>query len=425
MDILLIGVNHCTAPVELRERLAFSGEQACRAAAELRARGGFAEAVVLSTCNRSEFYGVAGPSLCNASEVLASYFTCFHEVTPAEADSVSYRRRDTGAVRHLFRVAAGLDSMLLGEAEILGQVRQAYKRAFENGTTGPCLNRLFQGALEVGKRVRAETELGTRPMSVAFAAVKLAEQIFGRLSGHTALVLGAGAVSEQLVDRLRDRGIARLLISNRSKEHAEVLARGVKGEVIAWDSVPQALARPDIVVSSVGSAETVLNRETLERAMRARGNRSLFVIDLGMPRNVDASASDLYNLYLYNIDDLSGIVEQNRRARESEIPKAESIIAEHVAKFESWQAGVQLTALIEELREKLRTEREEFLQERRAEIEKLSAEDRHRFGMLAEHLLDQLVREPAGRVKAHGTYRASRQEVEAVRRLLGLAREEL
>src|SRR5712691_9700553 len=299
MEIVLVGLNHRTAPLEVRERVSFTLEQARRA-----------------------------------------------------------------AVRHLFRVSAGLDSQLLGEAEILGQVREAYRFAHEQGATGPVLNRLFQGALETGKRVRAETELGTRPMSVAAAGVKLAERIFGKLADRTALVLGAGTISEQVVSALRDRGIAHLFVMNRSRDRAESLAQQFGGRVLEWGDWETALLAPDVVVSSVASEEPIVSRTVLEQAMAARSNRALFLMDLGVPRNVEPAAADLYNLYTYNIDDLTEIVEQNRQARESEVPRAEVIVDEHVGKFLSWQASVELVGLVEALRSRVREERAAFIRAR-------------------------------------------------------------
>src|SRR6202040_2200000 len=194
---------------------------------------------------------------------------------------------DRAAVRHLFRVSGGLDSMLLGEAEILGQVREAYRFAHEQGATGPVLNRLFQGALEVGKRVRTETELGARPVSVAAAGVKLAERIFGKLADRSALVLGAGAISEQVVTTLRDRGIAHLHVMNRSRDRAQALATQFGGRVVEWGNWESAFSVPDVVITSVSSEEPVLTRKILEAAMAARSNRAFFVMDLGVPRNID------------------------------------------------------------------------------------------------------------------------------------------
>jgi len=378
MEIVLVGLNHRTAPLEVRERVSFSIEQARRASEQLRARGILEETLVLSTCNRSEVYGVPPEASHESAPGLSTFLSEFHSVQPDVLGISLYHHYDREAVRHLFRVAAGLDSMMLGEAEILGQVREAYRSAHEQGATGPVLNRLFQGALEVGKRVRAETDLGTRPMSVASAGVKLAERIFGKLHDHSALVLGAGTISEQVVSQLRDRGIAHLYVMNRSQERADALAKLYGGEVLAWGEWEKALPVPDVVVSSVGMEEIVLCCEIVEQAMERRANRALFLMDLGMPRNIDSAVAKLYNVYVYNMDDLSEIVEQNRHARENEIPKAESIVDEHVGKFLSWQAGVELVGLVNELREKLRDGRARFIRSRAESFRHLSEADRAR-----------------------------------------------
>src|SRR5579859_423260 len=280
MEIVLVGLNHRTAPVEVRERVSFTLERAQQAAAELRSRGILEETLVLSTCNRSEVYGVPPEDARQSADALASYLSSFHSVEIEAFNASLYRHYDREAVRHLFRVASGLDSMLIGEAEILGQVREAYRAAHGNGGTGPVLNRMFQGALEVGKRVRSETELGTRPMSVASAGVKLAERIFGKLNQRTALVLGAGTIGEQVISQLRDREVAHLYVMNRSGEKAGQLAREFGGKVIPWGEWHEALNLPDVVVSSVASEEPVLRREILQAAMSARGNRALFLMDL-------------------------------------------------------------------------------------------------------------------------------------------------
>src|SRR5579871_2571289 len=241
MEIVLIGLNHKTASIGLRERVAFTPEQAREAAGQLRSRGILEESLVFSTCNRSELYGVPRETAADSAGALELFVASFHQLSHDELDGSLYRHRDSQAVRHLFRVAAGLDSMLLGEAEILGQVRDAYQIALDRGETGPVLNRMFQAALEVGKRVRSETEIGTRPVSVAFAGVKLAEQIFGKLAKHTALILGAGTVGEQVVEHLHDRGIARLMVSNRSAERAREMAARWNAEVVAWSDLESAL----------------------------------------------------------------------------------------------------------------------------------------------------------------------------------------
>jgi glutamyl-tRNA reductase len=423
MEIVLVGLNHRTAPVEVRERVSFTAEQSRKAAEELRSRGILQETLVLSTCNRSEIYGVPPESSHECAPGLSSFLSEFHSVGADVLGVSLYHHYDRAAVQHLFRVSAGLDSMLLGEAEILGQVREAYRYAHEYGATGPVLNRLFQGALEVGKRVRSETELGTRPMSVASAGVKLAERIFGKMKERIALVLGAGTISEQVVNQLRDRGIARLLIMNRSRERADELALRFGGQVVGWGEWETALTAADVVVSSVASEEPVLRRENLEAAMSARGNRALFLMDLGLPRNIEASASNLYNMYMYNIDDLTEIVEQNRHARESEVPRAETIVDEHVGKFLSWQASVELVGLVDALRARLREEREAFIRARMDSMNHLSVAERERMESMMDELLEKLLLQPAERLRGEKELRRKIQNVEALRDLFLSSRE--
>ncbi len=420
MRILLIGVNHRTAPLELRERIAFSADQAGTAAAELRRHGIIEEALVLSTCNRCEIYGVPEETETNPLGRVAEFLAGFHGLTPAELDGRLYEFADADAVRHLYRVAAGLDSMLLGEAEILGQVRDAYRRALDSGTTGAVLNRLFQGALEVGKRVRAETDIGSRPMSVASAGVRLAEKLFGNLRGHQAMIVGTGEMGRQVLVQMHDRGIRRLLVANRSAAHARELAEHVGGEAVAWDALARVLTAPDIVIASVAAEEPILTRGMLERAMAAREGRPLFVIDLGVPRNVEPAASSLYNLYLYNIDDLEAIVEQNKHAREQEIPRAEEIITEHVGKFEAWRAGLEAASLLDELRARLDARRESFLAKRHDALSHLAAADREAISRLTRELVDDLLEEPANRLRHARTLGQKLQEIETIRKLFGL-----
>jgi glutamyl-tRNA reductase len=417
MEIVLVGLNHRTAPVEVRERVSFNPEQTRRAAEELRARGILEEMLVLSTCNRSEVYGVPPESSHECAPGLSNFLSEFHSVRPDVLSVSLYHHYDHEAVRHLFRVAAGLDSMLLGEAEILGQVREAYRFAHEHGATGPVLNRLFQGALEVGKRVRSETELGTRPMSAASAGVKLAERIFGKLSERKALVLGAGAMSEQVVSHLRDRGIAQLHVMNRSRDKADELAKQFGGKVVGWGEWDTALQTPDVVVSSVSAEEPVLRRDIVERAMAARGNRALFLMDLGVPRNIDAKVAELYNVYVYNTDDLTEIVQQNRNARESEIPQAQGIVEEHVSKFLSWQASVELVGLVDALRTKLREERASFIRSRMEPMKHLSEADRAHVEKMMDEMLEKLLLEPAQRLRGERELRRKIQNVEALRDL--------
>ena len=423
MAIVLIGLNHRTAPVELRERVSFTQEAAKLASEQLRSQGVLSETLVLSTCNRSELYGVPPESAASAKEsagAMELFLATFHQIEPAVLNDSLYRHYDREAVRHLFRVAAGLDSMMLGEAEILGQIREAYRIAVDHGGTGPVLNRMFQSALEVGKRVRAETQISTRPMSVAFAGVKLAERIFGSLRSHSALILGAGSTGEQVVAHLRDRGISRLGVANRSRQRAVELAERFGADVVDWEALDSALIWPDTVVCSVASSEPVVSRAAVRRAMAARSNRSLLFVDLGVPRNVSAGAAELYNVYLYGVDDLKEIVEQNKRAREAEVPKVELLVEEHVTKFESWQAGVEASAVLRELRSHLGAEREAFLRDRLSGMLHLSADDKRRIAALMDELLDRVLLEPAEKLKTVPDVRRRVRNLEALRDLFRL-----
>src|SRR6266853_269887 len=393
MEIVLVGLNHRTAPVEVRERVSFNAEQTQRAAEELRARGILEETLVLSTCNRSEVYGVPPESSHESAPGLSTFLSEFHSVRSDILSVSLYYHYDQE------------------------QVREAYRFAHEHGATGPVLNRLFQGALEVGKRVRTETELGTRPMSAASAGVKLAERIFGKLSERKALVLGAGTISEQVVSHLRDRGIAQLYVMNRSRDRAEALAKEFGGKVVEWGEWDTALRSPDVVVSSVSAEEPVLRREIVERAMVARGNRALFLMDLGVPRNIDPMVAELYNVYVYNTDDLTGIVQQNRNARESEIPLAQGIVEEQLSKFLSWQASVELVGLVDALRTKLREERATFIRSRMEPMKHLTETDRAHVEKLMDEMLEKLLLEPAQRLRGEKELRRKIQNVEALRDL--------
>jgi glutamyl-tRNA reductase len=409
--------------VEFRERVSFTPEQAVHAAGELRKQGILEEAVVLSTCNRSELYGVpneTGPAVAEAMEM---FFTTFHQIPRAELDGRLYRWMGADAVRHLFRVAAGIDSMMLGEAEILGQLRTAYNQALDHGSTGPVLNRMFQGALEVGKRVRAETEVGARPMSVALAGVKLAERVFGNLKGHSALIVGAGAVAEQVVEHLRNRGIGSVRVVNRSYEHAAELARKMGGEAVAWESLEAVVGVPDILVTSVAGTGPVLTREMLERAIAARNGRPVFVVDLGVPRNVSADAAGLYNLYLYDIDDLGEIVEQNKKSREAEIPRAEALISEHLAKFEAWRAAIEAGSIVDDLRDRFHKHREMLIREKLAEMKDVSPEERERIAHITEELIERVLEHPTQKMRQGGKMRGHLAGLDALRHLFGLDEE--
>ncbi|HWF40296.1 MAG TPA: glutamyl-tRNA reductase [Candidatus Acidoferrales bacterium] len=420
IQVALIGCNHRTASVELRERVSFTQQQALDAADELRKQGILEEAVVLSTCNRSELYGVPAEGGAALTQAMEEFFTSFHGLNRGDVDGKFYRWTGREAVLHLYRVAAGIDSMMLGEAEILGQLRTAYNLALEHGATGPVLNRVFQGALEVGKRVRAETEVGARPMSVALAGVKLAERVFGNLKGHVALIVGAGAVAEQVVEQLRSRGIGKLEVVNRSFDRAADLAARFNGNAVPWESLEKVLSEPDILITSAGGSGPILTRKMLERAIEKRNGRPVFVIDLGVPRNVESSASGLYNLYLYNIDDLGEVVEQNKKAREAEVPRVETLIAEHVGKFETWRATLEAGSIFDDLRASFHEQRKKHIEETLKQMPEVSPDEHARITRITEELIERILNEPGERLRTGRGMRGRLAAVEALRHIFGL-----
>ena len=384
MEIVLIGISHRTASIELRERVAFRIEQACEAADQLRARGILKEVVILSTCNRTELYGVADDHTADNLNAMEMFVSSYHQVAPGEIKPALYRHRDRDVIRHIYRVAAGLDSLLLGESEILGQVREAYRIAMDHGATGSVLNRLFQSALEVGKRIRTQTQIATRPMSVAFAGVKQAEALLRGLENQRVMIVGAGATSEQVVKHLRDRGVPQFRIVNRTLENARALVARYGGEVLPWETLADVLDWPDLIVSSVSTSEPILSRAMIEAAMVVRANRPLMILDLGVPRNVSVNVREIANVHLSDIDGLTEIVQQNKRAREVEIPRALALIEDQIDSFMRWQAGVAACSAFAELCAVPEYEREALLRHHVAAISNFREPERLHFIGLIE-----------------------------------------
>jgi glutamyl-tRNA reductase len=326
MAILAYGLNFRTAPVDLRERLAFPAESLGAALKDLvRDLPSVAEAVILSTCNRTEFYCAA--ELADY-EPLADWLASYRRVDRADIRDAAYAHWDRDAARHLMRVAAGLDSQVLGEAQILGQVKDAYDVARAAGTLGPELNLLSQVTLNVAKRVRTDTDIGRNPVSVASAAVSLARRIFSDVSHNAALLLGAGDTIELVAEHLRQAGIGRMTIANRTLANAEALGARVGAQAIQLTDMPRVLHEHDIVIASTGSALPVLGKGAVEAALRARKHRPMFMVDIAVPRDIEPEVGELRDVYLYSIDDLSEIIEENLGERRRAAESAEALIVE-------------------------------------------------------------------------------------------------
>jgi glutamyl-tRNA reductase len=333
---IVMGLNHRTAPVSVRERFAISSAEIPAALTALKTAGPIEEAVLLSTCNRFEVY-LRAPDPRAAQAAVRSHWEAW-QGRPLSGE-LFYCLQSEDAVRHLFRVAAGLDSMVPGEHEILGQVKQAYQTAQQSGFTGKLLNVLFQRSLFVGKRIRTETGLALGSASVASVAVTLAERIFGSLAGRRVLVLGAGAMAELAVKHLQSQKVQSVSVANRTFEHAVELARVCGGSALTWDEGLRQLVEADIVIGSVSVPEPVLGLDHLKAALARRRGRSLFLIDIAVPRCIDPSVNSLDNLYLFNLDDLQKIVAENGARRAVEIARAESMIENQTREFARWLAA--------------------------------------------------------------------------------------
>jgi glutamyl-tRNA reductase len=419
MQVVCIGISHKTASVELRECLAFDNEQAVRLASDLRARPDVAEALVLSTCNRVELYLYAANVERVRSQVVAR-LASIAGAGAGELETVSYVLAGASAVGHLFRVAASLDSLIVGEAQILAQIKTAHTQAVEGGCTSVVFNRLFRHALEVGKRVRTETAIGERPVSISSAAVELARQVLGKLEKHTVLILGAGEMSELTATHLVAQGIKKIFVSNRTFSAGQELAERFGGSAVNWDRLDEHLALADIVISSTAAPHYVVTRAQVERAMQVRKRRPLFFIDIAVPRDCDPEINHIDNAFLYDIDDLQAIVDRNKGEREKEAARAEAIVAEEVEVFEKWLAGLEVVPTIHQLRaevEAIRATEFDRIARRLGDLDEATLE---KVKALSVGLVNKILHEPTVRLKEIAAHEDAYVYVEALRRLFGL-----
>lgn len=333
MAIFALGINHKTAPVALREKLAFSPEQVPEALQQLSGTLQLADAVILSTCNRTELYFSGN---AEQSEQVLQWLAGFHQLNLAELQQHLYLYRDQDAIQHLMRVAAGLDSLVLGEPQILGQVKQAYNQSRQVGAINPQFERLFQKTFAVAKDVRTETEIGANAVSVAFAAVSLAKQIFGKLEKVRVLLIGAGETIELVARHLSEQGAKQLSVANRTYERAEALAQQFNAQVLTLSQVPARLADADIVISSTASTLPIVGKGMVEQALKLRKHKPMFLVDLAVPRDIEQQVAELEDAYLYTVDDLQSIVAQNMSNRQQAAEQAGVMIATGAADFQHW-----------------------------------------------------------------------------------------
>jgi len=417
--LIALGISHKTAPLPLRERLALPEGRAAGVLRDLVAHPEIHEAVAISTCNRTEIYLVASDPV-DAESAALSALSRQAGIPPTELLGSLYSPREMDAARHLFSVAAGLESMIVGEAEIQGQVKRAYELALVEGATGPITNRLFRDALATGKRARTETAISRARVSVSSVAVELARGTLGELDSRRVLVIGAGENGELTAKALRERGVETVFVANRRYDRAIGLAQRFGGKAIRFDDLPRQLEDADIVVSSTASPHQIVGREELELVMESRGGRPLLLIDIAVPRDIEPSVRELPGVTLFDMDDLQREVARNLDARESEAAHVRAIVEQEVERFGDWLASLDVVPTIAALRERGEEIVQRVLRENESRWESLGEADRARVELLARTIVGRMLHEPTLRMKGAAERGGSYVQLQALRELFGL-----
>jgi glutamyl-tRNA reductase len=424
LDIVLIGLNHKTAPVEVRECLAFSDADAEKALTELPDHPEIAELVLWSTCNRIEIL-MATRNRDPAIAAAKSYLAKRNAEAIGSLENVLYVHSGEAAVRHVFRVAASLDSMMVGEPQILGQIKEAYLLATQKKTSGVLLNRLMHRTFFVAKRIRTETGIGDHAVSISFAAVELGRKIFGSLEGKKVLLVGAGEMAELAVEHLMRQRVGQISVANRTLERAMTLAGRFKGKAIGMEEIPLLLQEVDIIISSTGSREFVITRDQVKGVIRSRRNRPIFFIDIAVPRDIDPDINRLTNAYVYDIDDLKGIIDQNIADRQAEAVKAERLIDEAVIRFRQWYDSLDVIPTIKALRQRIETIAEMEIEKTLQSIPYLKTEDALAFDRMKHALINKILHHPTLFLKENGCHGDRSLYLDATRKLFNLDEESL
>jgi glutamyl-tRNA reductase len=416
MTFLVVGMNHNSAPLAVREKAAIAGEQLIDALADGHAQHGIAELVILSTCNRTEvFCQLEDDAL---AEVPLGWLSHYHHLDVSELAGYCYTHRDGEAVRHLIEVASGLDSMVMGEPQILGQMKSSFSMAQEAATVGPVLARLFQHSFSVAKRVRTDTAIGENPVSVAFAAVDMSRHIFTDLSKANALLIGAGETIELVATHLARSGVKKMVVANRTLGRARDVAQKFGADSVLLSEVPEQLVAADIVITSTGSQLPILGKGAVESALKRRKHRPVFMVDIAVPRDVEAQVGDLPDVYLYTIDDLRGIVEQNKRSRQSEARKADEIIDQGVQDYFNHRRSLDTVETLKSYRRQAEQLREQELERALKQLQR-GDDPQQVLQQFSRGLTNKLIHNPSVSLKKAGS--EGRLEVVTwVRELFGL-----
>ncbi len=418
-ELLALGLSHKTAPLELRERLALTEGRATGLMGELTGTNDVREAAIISTCNRTELYLVVGDSV-QAESIALSALSREAEIRPTELISHLYSLRSIDAARHLYQVAAGLDSMILGEAEIQGQVKRAYELSLVEGASGPILNRLFRGAIAAGGRARSETAISEKGVSVPSVAILEARRALGDLARLHALVIGAGDTAELVARALVRRGTETVFVANRHYDRAIGLAGRFGGAAVRIDDLPAQLGAADIVISATNSPHHLVGSNELAQIMESREDRPLFLVDLAVPRDIEPSCRDIEGVSLYDVDDIQKIVERNTSGREAESRLAERIIEVELDRFERWLASLEVVPTVVALRERSDEIVRRVLAENENRWDSLSDSDRRRVETLARAITSRMLHEPTMKLKASAGSDEAYENVNTLRELFGL-----
>ena len=419
MNVALVGVSHKTAPVDIREKLHFPEPRLGEALHQLRTQFGFEESLILSTCNRVEL--VAETSIPDEGlHQLKQFIYAFHQVQPDNFERFLYSYTQTEAVHHIFRVASSLDSMVLGEPQILGQIKNAFTLAKGAGSVGRTLNSVMTRAFYVAKRVRSETGIAGSAVSVSYAAVELAKKIFNKLTGKTVLILGAGKMSEMAANHLTHSGVSRVMVWNRSYPSAVEVARLFKGEAILPEELFKHIQQADIIISSTGAPHFILSREDGERIIHLRKNHPVFIIDIAVPRDVDPEINKVNNIFLYDIDDLQNVVDANMRQRQKEAQSAEDIVRQEVESFIRHSQTLDVAPTIVRLREHWEKVRLDELAKNRKRFGDLSREQEIALENLTQSLLNKMLHGPISELKRVSSQPADGTALDVIKRMFGL-----
>jgi glutamyl-tRNA reductase len=419
MDILVVGLNHKTAPVDIRETLAFDDDAVSRALLAFRERMPNAEVVILSTCNRVELYAAA-PEAERLSDGITQFLADFHGLKPDSFVPHLYRYYDEDAVRHLFTVGCSLDSLVVGEAEILGQVKKAYMYALEEGLSGKVLNSLFQRAFGVAKAARSSSAIGTGRVSIASVAVEFAQKIFSDFSDKTVMIIGAGEMGELTLRHMVDSGISAVIVANRTYEKAVRLAEEYDGMAIKFESFVENMHQADVIISTSGAPHYIIHPKQLPPVLKARRNRPILLIDIAVPRDIHPDVDQVENAYLYNIDDLQKVVAENIEFREKELEHCTSIVSAETDSFMGWLRTLDIDTLIKELRESHHDIRKAELARSFNKMPDLKESDKQEIEYLTERIVNKILNQPTQVLKREVSEGSGYKHIDAIKKLFDL-----